>query len=140
MFNDFSSAEWHWVQLPDSTLGDFDGILSNTYVQLFASEVDDLTVCSHLAYFDTAPEPEFNLTIEQRHVFNEADIRNLSGVVTKQRPRKGPFMYALRFVNDGIGLNLYAAWTKTLRRVPESSYSQLQIKDLGQVKFIINNT
>ncbi|XMA20793.1 hypothetical protein WAI453_013584 [Rhynchosporium graminicola] len=135
---DEESAEWRWLELADSSFRNFEATLSNTYVQVFASDLDDIAILSSKNMFEVAPEQQFPLTIEQRHLFNKIDIAKLKTTVWPRASKPPlPLSYAIRFVNDGLGLQLQAVWSPTLSRVDDKRLAELKVKDLGRVRFIV---
>jgi hypothetical protein len=92
--------------------------------------MDKLRTSRSKFYVPAAPRKEFNLAMEERCIFNDNDIESFAKVVTRKRKS---YWYALRFVSEGLGISLQAAWTSDFTRG-----KNLEIKPLSRVNFVVS--
>ena len=71
-------------------------------------------------------------------MFNSIDIMDLMTTVWPRPKNHSSLAYAIRCVNDGLGLQLQVIWSPTLCRVDDTSLAKLKVKDLGRVRFVID--
>jgi hypothetical protein len=113
----------------------FEQVLENTKVQIFATDKDRPRFYLHEDFEKVAPRKDFNLGIEPRHVFNQAEVE---AILRLAKPKKGKmtweFYYAIKTVCDGVGIKLLVGYQPDMTKREEG----IKTKDLGRVKWVVS--